>query len=216
MKRQEHRIELRRRVLEASRGLFLKKGYAKTTIKEITGAADITTGSLYHFFGGKEDILLHLTQEIFDSAAALADLVLKERPEPWQRFSLEIGLQFYFIHKYKPVAELYLAAHESAEISMMIARSARDRNQELFQACCPGFTTDDYYAAALAVKGIIHSFVQESIYNRQNVPMDLMFRAIEIALTLYHVPPEEIEKAIQETHALIQKSVIRLYGFEIP
>lgn len=216
MKRQEHRSQLTRRVLEVSRTLFLEKGYGKTTIKDIIRAAGITTGSLYHFFKGKEDILLHLTQEIFDSAATFADLVLKDNADPWQHFSLEIGLQFYFIYKYRPIAELYLAAHESADIALMIARSAQARNQKLFQTCCPGFAPDDYYAVALAVKGIIHSFVQESVYNRQNVSIDLMFRAIEIALTLYQIPKTEIEKAIEATHALIKKSRIKLYGFEIP
>lgn len=216
MKRQEHKIEIQRSVLEVSRNLFLNKGYSKTTIKEITQAAGITTGSLYHFFKGKEDILRHLTQEIFASAASLSDFVLKEDADPCRRFSLEVGLQFYFIHKYKPIAELYLAAHESAEIAALMARSAQDRNQKLFQARCPDFTTDDHHAVALAIKGIIHSYIQESVYNTQSISTELMFRAIEMSLALYRIPEKEIEKAIQATHALIQKAVVKLYGFEVP
>jgi len=216
MKRQQHRIALQRSVLDVSRKLFLEKGYAKTTISEITKTAGITTGSLYHFFKGKEDILLHLTREVFESAATLSDLALAKDADPWMRFALEIGIQFYFIRKHRRVAELYLAAHQSADIAQMIAVSAQVRNQKLFQSCCPGFTSDDFYAAALAVKGIIHSFIQESLHKGKNFSIDTMFRAVGIALAIYQVPEKEIEKSIQATHALIQKSAITLYGFKIP
>lgn len=216
MKRHQHRNALKRRVLEVSRTLFLEKGYAKTTINEITKAAGITTGSLYHFFKGKEDILLHLTLEIFNNAATLSDLVLKEDADPWKRFCLELGIQFYFVHKYQPIAELYLAAHESADIALMLTRSAQVRTQRLFQTSCTGFTADDFYAAALAVKGILHSYIQELVYNKQKISIETMFRAVEIALAIFQIPKKEIEKSIRATHTLIQKSNIKLYGFNIP
>jgi len=38
-------------------GLFLEKGYAKTTIREIAEACGWTEGALYRYIGSKEDIL---------------------------------------------------------------------------------------------------------------------------------------------------------------
>jgi AcrR family transcriptional regulator len=216
MKRHEHRNALKRRVLEVSRSLFLEKGYSKTTINEITHNAGITTGSLYHFFKSKDDILLHLTQEVFEMAAAMADALLGEEGAPWLRFALEIGIQLYFTFKYKAVAELYLAAHESADIARMIAQSARDRNQKLFQSICPEFTPDDYHATAIATKGIFHSFVQEAVHNQPDISLPSMFRSIEMMLTLYQIPKTEIKNAIKETMALLQKSHVKLYHFEVP
>lgn len=216
MKRCQHKYEVKRRVLDVSRNMFLEKGYAKTTIAEIKKRAGITTGSLYHFFKNKEHILLHLTQEVFDGAARFSDAMVKDSATPWLRFSLEIGIQLYLVKKYQSVAEIYLAAHQSAEISRMIVRSAKMRNQRLFQPCRPSFSPDDYYALALAIKGIIHSFIQETIYNCETVSQAPIFRSIEMVLMLFQLPEPEIEKTVKETHALIQKCTFKIYGFEVP
>lgn len=213
MKRHQHKDEIKRKVIKVSRNLFLEKGYAKTTISEITTSAGITTGSLYHFFKSKEDILLHITREVFNSAAVLADALAGEKASPWLRFSLEIGIQLHFVLEYKQVAELYLVSHESADIARMITRSSQIRNRKLFQSCCPGFDADDFYAAALAIKGIVHSFAQETVHNRQQVSSALMFLAIEMALVIFQAPGTEIEKTIQAARNLIQKCDLKLYGF---
>lgn len=43
----------RLRILDAARGLFAHKGYDGTSLREIATAADLTLGSLYHYFDQK-------------------------------------------------------------------------------------------------------------------------------------------------------------------
>ena len=45
--------------------LFIKKGYLKTTTREITKACSMSTGALYHYIGTKEDILSLLSDNAF-------------------------------------------------------------------------------------------------------------------------------------------------------
>jgi AcrR family transcriptional regulator len=45
-------------LLEAARYLFWEKGYAATGIAEILDRAEANSGSFYHFFAGKEALLL--------------------------------------------------------------------------------------------------------------------------------------------------------------
>ncbi len=47
----------RERILDASRGLFARRGYAGTGIKQILAEADAAFASLYHFFPGGKDQL---------------------------------------------------------------------------------------------------------------------------------------------------------------
>ncbi len=47
MTRQDH-------ILKAARQCFARHGYAKTTMDDIAGAVGIKTGSLYHYYDGKE------------------------------------------------------------------------------------------------------------------------------------------------------------------
>lgn len=40
--------------------LFTKKGYEKTNMREVAKACELSIGSLYHYFGSKEEILYYL------------------------------------------------------------------------------------------------------------------------------------------------------------
>ena len=50
--------DTRTRLVEAARRLFLAKGYAATSVAEILSEADAHSGSLYHYFATKQDLLL--------------------------------------------------------------------------------------------------------------------------------------------------------------
>ena len=49
--------ETRERIVEAARELFFKQGYTATGMSQILEAAKANSGSLYHFFPSKEDLL---------------------------------------------------------------------------------------------------------------------------------------------------------------
>jgi len=75
--------DTRERILDASRGLFQRRGYAGTGIKQILAEADAAFASLYHFFPGGKDQLaaeaIHtsgamyqqLVEGVFDAAPGL-------------------------------------------------------------------------------------------------------------------------------------------------
>jgi AcrR family transcriptional regulator len=48
----------RERLIDAAIALFWEKGYANTSMNDLLGAAKANSGSFYHFFSGKEDLLL--------------------------------------------------------------------------------------------------------------------------------------------------------------
>jgi TetR/AcrR family transcriptional regulator, transcriptional repressor for nem operon len=45
-------------ILEAAMHLFWEKGFGSTSIADILSRADVNSGSLYHFFPGKQDLLI--------------------------------------------------------------------------------------------------------------------------------------------------------------
>ena len=48
----------RQRIVDAAMHLFWEKGYGSTSIADILGRAAVNSGSLYHYFPGKQDVLL--------------------------------------------------------------------------------------------------------------------------------------------------------------
>lgn len=51
------------RLLESAKKEFLEKGYMKASLRTICKNAGVTTGALYFFFQGKEDLLKELVEE---------------------------------------------------------------------------------------------------------------------------------------------------------
>lgn len=59
-------LDTRSRLIEAAMILFLKHGYHATGIKQILKEADANSGSLYHYFPTKEDLLLGVLNRYVD------------------------------------------------------------------------------------------------------------------------------------------------------
>ena len=56
--------EKRRRIVEAAVGLFISKGFHRTTTREIARAVGFSIGSLYEYVASKEDILYLVCEAI--------------------------------------------------------------------------------------------------------------------------------------------------------
>lgn len=70
---------MRGRILDESAGLFLRRGYNATSLREIADAVGVKAGSLYYHFASKEDLLVEILERgmevmhaAFDDAAASA------------------------------------------------------------------------------------------------------------------------------------------------
>jgi TetR/AcrR family transcriptional repressor of nem operon len=55
----------RDRLIDAAMNLFWEKGYANTSMSDLLGAAKANSGSFYHFFNSKEDLLLAVLDKYF-------------------------------------------------------------------------------------------------------------------------------------------------------
>jgi len=215
MKRTQHKLEIQKRVLDASRKLFVKQGYARTTIKDIMREANIANGSLYHFFKSKDEILMHLAEEVFEKASEVSDNLLIKQEDPYIRSILEIALQLYIVLKHETLRESYLAAYNSWQISKFIIEKDIERQHALFDALSPELTEDDFYARALASKGIMHSFIQESMHSDADKNLKRIPSILTMFLLLYNLPPEQAKKKINKALKILKREPIRFYNFEL-
>lgn len=62
-RRQRHRIETRERIFRAALQLFAERGYHKTTVEDITEAADVGKGTFFNYFPTKEHVLEQYGEE---------------------------------------------------------------------------------------------------------------------------------------------------------
>jgi AcrR family transcriptional regulator len=62
--------DTRRRILATASDLFLERGYAGTSIRDISQRLGMTKGSLYYHFAAKEDLLIALLAPLFEAVEA--------------------------------------------------------------------------------------------------------------------------------------------------
>ena len=58
--------DTRQRIVEAAMELFWLKGYGSTSIADILSRSQDNSGSLYHFFPGKQDVLIAVLEAYRD------------------------------------------------------------------------------------------------------------------------------------------------------
>ena len=79
-RRQRRRLEIELRLLDASRSLFIEKGYDETTVAEIADAADVAYGTFFNYFPAKSDLLAAMGErEVAELSEQLSTLA--RRPD---------------------------------------------------------------------------------------------------------------------------------------
>jgi AcrR family transcriptional regulator len=61
----------RQRIVDAAMELFWLKGYSSTSIADILSRSQVNSGSLYHFFPGKQDVLVAVLEVYRDGVGPM-------------------------------------------------------------------------------------------------------------------------------------------------
>ena len=64
-------VGTRERIVRAAMELFGEKGYQSTSVNDVLARAGVNTGSVYHFFPGKQDVLLAVLTAYRDGIDAM-------------------------------------------------------------------------------------------------------------------------------------------------
>jgi len=75
----------RRRLLNAAAELFVAKGYASTSVREIVAAAGVSKPVLYYYFKSKDGIYLALMERLWNDLLAVLEAAARRRGRASQR-----------------------------------------------------------------------------------------------------------------------------------
>src|ERR1700704_671713 len=91
-RRQRRSAETRDRLFRAALRLFAEKGFAKTTVEDITNAADVGKGTFFNYFPSKDHILLAFGEmQLRKLEAAIA--MARQSGEPMPEFLCSLGVR---------------------------------------------------------------------------------------------------------------------------
>lgn len=82
-RRQRRSAEIRERLFRAALALFAHKGFAETTVEDITEAADVGKGTFFNYFPSKDHILIAFGEmQLGKLESAVAELRRSNEPIP--------------------------------------------------------------------------------------------------------------------------------------
>ena len=91
-RRERRTAETRERLFRAALDLFAKKGFAETTVEDITEAADVGKGTFFNYFPSKDHILLAFGEMQFAKLeAAVAEV--RHSGQPMPEFLRSLGVR---------------------------------------------------------------------------------------------------------------------------
>lgn len=75
--------ETRGKLLATARESFRRAGYAGTSMDDLTAAAGLTRGALYHHFGDKQGLLAAVAAQIDGEMEARLQAISRDAPDAW-------------------------------------------------------------------------------------------------------------------------------------
>jgi AcrR family transcriptional regulator len=115
--RQEQAVRTRTRILDAASHLFLERGYARTTMKDIAAQADVARDTVHAIFGSKARVLTALIDQRLvpdDSVANVTQrpdaLAIRDEVDQRQQIELFAGFIAGISTELRPVFEILRTA----------------------------------------------------------------------------------------------------------
>ncbi|WP_175874140.1 TetR/AcrR family transcriptional regulator [Burkholderia sp. BCC0397] len=164
-------------MIDTAKRLFFEHGYDQTTLRQISTAAGVSHGSIYHHFADKEGIFLALVTEAFDEIQHITDREFSEARDPYLRLSLKWAMLIVAASMDRRVAELLDIAYASKKISAEIIASSTLRHRSWLGKLLPDWTENDFYAATLVLKGAMAAVVEDKL-SRDLLSMEERIRSV--------------------------------------
>jgi AcrR family transcriptional regulator len=125
----------RKALLDSALGLFEAKGFAATSVQQITEGAGVTKGAFYHHFESKEDLLRLIHDEFVDVQLAALEQVIDEYDDPATQ--LHELLRMFLISTARYQANVTVFFQERRYLTgepFHAVKSKRDRFDRMFRS----------------------------------------------------------------------------------
>ncbi|MDH5608481.1 MAG: TetR/AcrR family transcriptional regulator [Cyclobacteriaceae bacterium] len=171
----------REKIMAAALELFGTKGYKATSIHDIAKRAGVSKGLVYHYFSGKEDLVIKMVEGLMQKNAHVLDLVSDKNPKTmlgniFTLFFRELRENF---HNYYL---LYNMSHEINGVDFVHAIAVQKMNKqlELFIQLLGDIGWEDPVGDARLLLATLDGIGRQYLVFQQDYPMD------EIEKTLFN------------------------------
>jgi len=123
--------DARTHILTCAARLFRKLGYAAVSLRDVAAEAGVTTGSLYHHFGSKDELVRVVLEQGYrqildDVKAALEDMSTSRKPRAVLQAALKAHLTCLLAPDSLPAANVRIHAHVPQQLRNATIKGRRN------------------------------------------------------------------------------------------
>ena len=195
-RKERDKEEMRRKIMDASRHLFLEQGFEKTSIRNIADAIEYSPATIYLYYKDKNELLFALHEEAFVKMMSELSVVTTVE-DPFERL-VEMGRQYIKFAIENP--ELYdLMFIMTAPMETLACRDEVWEDgmksfcllQAVVNQCVVSgyFKVQDTETASLTIWAYMHGLVTIYLKNRMNMfqderPIERMQQSFELFMKM--------------------------------
>ena len=185
----------KKRILTVCVKLFLEQGYKKTTVAQIVQQASVSNSIFQNIFRAKDGVLTELAQFMFSNQFAMARSTAGTQLPPIYVYAVETAIQMTLTELNENLREIYIEAYTQKEASDYIFRETAKELYQIFSPYQPELTEQDFYFMEIGSAGIMRGFMAHPC--DEELTLEKKLRTfLTMSLRSYHVPEDEIKKAV--------------------
>ena len=188
-------LPAKKRILTVCVRLFLEKGYRRTTLAEIIEKADVSYSTFQNIFRAKDGVLTELVAFMFSNQFAMARSMTGAQLPPVYTYAVETAIQMTLTELNENLREIYIEAYTQKEASDYIFRETAKELYQIFSPYQPELTEQDFYFMEIGSAGIMRGFMAHPCDEALTLEKKLR-TFLTMSLRSYHVPEDEIKKAV--------------------
>ena len=188
-------LPAKKRILTVCVKLFLEKGYRRTTLAEIIEKAEVSYSTFQNIFRAKDGVLTELVEFMFSNQFAMARSAAGAQLPPVYIYAVETAIQMTLTELNENLREIYIEAYTQKEASDYIFRETAKELYQIFSPYQPELTEQDFYFMEIGSAGIMRGFMAHPCDEALTLEKKLR-TFLTMSLRSYHVPEDEIKKAV--------------------
>ena len=185
----------KKRILTVCVKLFLEQGYKKTTVAQIVQQASVSNSIFQNIFRAKDGVLTELAQSMFSNQFAMARSMTGAQLPPVYTYAVETAIQMTLTELNENLREIYIEAYTQKEASDYIFRETAKELYQIFGPYQPGRTARDFYDMEIGSASIMRGYMAHPCDAELTLEKKLR-TFLTMSLRSYHVPEDEIKKAV--------------------
>jgi AcrR family transcriptional regulator len=153
----------REEVVESAARVFAERGYAETSVSELAERLGLATGALYHYFQGKEELLIEICDQLMQPLlGASRELLADEAADPGEQLRDLVRLWVAHVIGHRDHLLVFTQVRHVVDHGDQWrgVRSSRKQFEELLAGALLAAEVDDPDLRRYALLGMVNHTVQ--------------------------------------------------------